>query len=160
MSIPELKASGFTMVEIWTIHIRSLFGPGVKKGEGVADGDLDFNAEFPLVSGGRYIGDQKYPNFRGDIAGLKLAPSSITKVNFGLSAAGSYTFDHIKRLVESQGTSPDSILYKNFKALRTNFPTVDAINFDDEKTYDARSATKFAIMLADIGFKVAFCPYT
>jgi hypothetical protein len=59
-----------------------------------------------------------------------------------------------------RGEVPDSILYKNFKALRTNFPMVDVIDFDDEKTDDAASATQFAIMLADIGFKVAFCPYT
>lgn len=34
-SIPELKASGFTMVEIWTIHMVNTAG------------DLNFNAEFP-----------------------------------------------------------------------------------------------------------------
>jgi hypothetical protein len=147
-SIPEVKASGFTMVEIWTIQMVN------------AAGDLSFNAEFPLISGGQYIGDENYPNFRGDVASLTLAPSSITKVNFGLSAAGSGTFEYIRQLVASQGTGPDSILYKNFKALRINFPMVDAIDFDDETTYDAPSATQFAIMLANIGFKVAFCPYT
>jgi len=147
-SIPELKASGFTMVEVWTIHVMN------------SAGDLNFNAEFPLVGGGRYVGGQKYPNFKDDIADLKAAPSSIVKVDFGLSAAGSHTFEYIKSLIASQGTGPDSVLYKNFKALRDNFPAVDAIDFDDEGTYDAPSATRFAIMLADIGFKVAFCPYT
>ncbi|MFA8343506.1 MAG: T9SS type A sorting domain-containing protein, partial [Rhodothermaceae bacterium] len=146
-SISELKSSGFTMVEVWTIHVE-------------ANGDMGFNAEFDLIKNGQYIGDQTYPHFKSDIASLKQQPTSITKVNFGLSAWASQTFNNIRDLVASQGTGPTSILYKNFKALKDNFPDVDAINFDDEVTYHLSSATQFAVMLADLGFKISICPYT
>ncbi len=146
-SIPELKASGFTMVEVWTIHVES-------------NGDMNFNAEFDLVSNGQYIGGQTYPHFKDDIASLKQAPTSITKVNFGLSAWQSQTFNNIRDLIAAEGTGPTTTLYRNFQALKDNFPDVDAINFDDELTYHLSSATQFAVMLADIGFKVSICPYT
>ena len=54
----------------------------------------------------------------------------------------------------------NSILYRNFQALRDAFPTVDALNNDDESEYHADSAVPFHIMLADIGFKTAIVPYT
>ena len=146
-SINELKNSGFTYVVVWTIHID-------------ANGTLNFNAEFPLVQNGSYIGAASYPNFASDIASLKVAPTSITRVEFCLSAWGSSTFANIKNLIASQGTGSTSILYRNFLALKNTFPNVDAIGFDDESTYDAGSATSFAVMLADLGFKVALVPYT
>ena len=147
-SIDELRNSGFTFAVIWTIHVMNELG------------DLNFNAEFPLVENGKYIGAERYPHFIDDLALLKTPPSSINRLEFGLSAGGSNTFEYIKTLVETDGTEPGSILYENFKALRENFPMVDAINFDDEKTYDSSSATQFSIMLADLGFKVTLCPYT
>jgi hypothetical protein len=146
-SISELKNSGYTYVVVWTIHID-------------ASGHLNFNAEFPLVQNGAYIGASLYPNFASDIASLKTAPTSINRVEFCLSAWGSSTFAHIKNLIASQGTGSSSILYRNFQALKNAFPTVDAIGFDDESTYDAPSATAFAVMLADLGFKISLCPYT
>ncbi len=146
-SITELKESGFTMVEVWTIHIES-------------NGDMGFNAEFDLVKDGEYVGDDFYPYFEADIASLKQAPTSITQVNFGLSGWGSSTFNNVRDIIATQGTGPTSILYKNFQKLKEHFPDVDAINFDDETTYDTDSATQFAIMLADLGFKISICPYT
>src|SRR5688572_1830868 len=49
-SINELKNSGFTHVIVWTIHID-------------ASGNFNFNAEFPLISNGAYVGGSSYPNF-------------------------------------------------------------------------------------------------
>ena len=146
-SIAELRGSGFTHVIVWTIHINE-------------HGDLDFNAEFPIVKAGKYVGDDKYPEFPDNIARLKTPPTSIRRIEFGLSAARSPTFLHIKTLVSAQGTGPNSTLYKNFEALKKRIPGIDAINFDDEMTYDATSATQFAVMLADLGYKVALVPYT
>ncbi len=144
-TIPNIKNSGFTMVEIWTIHL-------------LEDGKLDFNMEFPIVADGKYIGDKTHPQFKNDVASLKQG-SNIVTINFGLSAAGSSTFDNIKSLIESDGLGKESILHRNFMALRDHFPDVDAIDFDDEVTYDLISATRFGIMLADIGFKIAVVPY-
>ena len=147
-AIDELRNSGFKWVCVWTIHVMN------------ENGDLNFNAEFPIVQNGNYIGNSKYPNFVNDMARLKRAPTSIEWIEFGLSAWQSGTFDHIKALVNREGTGPESKLYKNFKALKDAIPSIDAISFDDEKTYDEPTTTKFAVMLADIGFKVSICPYT
>ena len=146
-SISELKGSGYTCVVVWTIHID-------------ASGNLNFNAEFPLVQNGSYIGASTYPNFASDIASLKTAPTTINRVEFCLSAWGSSTFANIRSLINAQGTGATSILYRNFQAIRNAFPTVDAIGFDDESTYDVSSATAFAVMLGGLGFKVSLVPYT
>ena len=146
-SISELKGSGYTCVVVWTIHID-------------ASGNLNFNAEFPLVQNGAYIGASTYPNFAGDIASLKSAPTTINRLEFCLSAWGSSTFANIRNLINAQGTGTSSILYQNFQALRNTFPAVDAIGFDDESTYDVNTATAFAVMLGGLGFKVSLVPYT
>ncbi len=150
-AISELKNSGFTHVIVWTIHIE-------------ADGSLGFNGEFPLVKNGSYIGDQYYPNFREDIASLKSGATSITRVEFGLSGWGSGTYNNVRDLLSCNesycGTGSNSILYRNFLALKNAFPGVDALNNDDEGTYDLNSAVPFHIMLSDIGFKTAVVPYT
>ena len=86
VSINELKTSGFTNVVVWTIHIEQ-------------DGSLGFNGEFPLVRDGIYIGDNSYPEFRNDIASLKTGNTSITRVEFGLSAAGSGTYQAVRDLL-------------------------------------------------------------
>lgn len=146
-TIPDLRQSGFTTVIVWTIHIEK-------------NGDMNFNGrnEFSLVSDGTYIGDAKYPDFPKNMELLKTPPTSVTRVEFGLSAYGSSTFDNIRNLIGDGG--PDNVLYKNFKALREAISAVDAINFDDENTYHTSSAVKFAVMLIDIGYKVTLCPYT
>ncbi|VUD56325.1 Extracellular exo-alpha-L-arabinofuranosidase [Thalassocella blandensis] len=146
-SINELKNSGFTYVIVWTIHIDS-------------NGNMNFNGEFPLVENGNYVGNSRYPNFPADIASLKQGTTSINRVEFSLSGWGSGTFANIRNLVNAQGTGSGSILYRNFQALRNAIPSVDAINFDDESEYDVGTATRFAVMLADLGYKITLVPYT
>jgi PKD-like domain/Secretion system C-terminal sorting domain/Ig-like domain CHU_C associated len=146
-TIPELRASGFTTVVVWTIHINTA-------------GDLNFNAEFLAVSNGQYVGHSVHPNFPANMALLKTQPTSVNRIEFGLSASGSSTFANIKTIITAQGTGPTSILYKNFKALKDSIPSVDAINFDDESTYNVASSVQFSVMLADLGYKVTLCPYT
>ncbi|WP_261387600.1 T9SS type A sorting domain-containing protein [Chitinophaga pinensis] len=146
-AINELRNSGYTYVVVWTIHID-------------ASGNFNFNAEFPLVQNGTYIGGNSYPNFVDDMARLKSAPTTINRLEFCLSAWGSSTFTNIKNLIAAQGTGSTSTLYKNFQALRNTFPMVDAIGFDDESAYDVSSATALAVMLGNLGFKVSLVPYT
>lgn len=146
-SISELRNSGFTYVVVWTIHID-------------ASGNFNFNAEFPLVQNGSYVGASTYPNFANDIALLKSAPTTINRVEFCISAWGSGTFANIKTLIAAQGTGSTSILYKNFQALKNAIPAVDAIAFDDESTYDVSSSTALAVMLGNLGYKVTLVPYT
>jgi len=146
-TIPELRTSGFTTAVIWTIHIDTA-------------GNFNYNAEFPIVANGRYIGYSRYPDFSRNVALLKTAPTSITRVEAGLSAYGSSTFQNIKNLITAHGTGPTTNLYKNFKALKDSIPSIDAINFDDESTYDVSSSVQLAVMLGGLGYKVALCPYT
>ena len=146
-SIDELMNSGFNTLIIWTIHINE-------------KGDLNLNAEFPIVEDGVYVGDEKYPEFRKDVKKLKSRKSTINRIELGLSAWESKTYDNIKILVEKEGTGPESTLYKNFKALKKAFSQVDAINNDDELTYDVESSVAFHAMLFKIGFKTTTAPYT
>ena len=144
--IEELKNAGLETIIVWTIHINE-------------KGDLNFNAEFPLVENGQYIGAATHPNFAADMANLKTAPTSINRIEFGLAAAGSGTFNHVKTFYETEGFGPGTTLYKNFKALQEAIPQIDAFNNDDEVTYDAESAIAFTKMLAGMGFKNAIVPY-
>ncbi|HEV2329882.1 MAG TPA: DUF642 domain-containing protein, partial [Verrucomicrobiae bacterium] len=66
---------------------------------------------------------------------------------------------NIESLADSQGTGPTSILYKNFQALKNAVPGIDAINDDDEQTYDLNSSTSFANMLGGLGYKFTMVPY-
>lgn len=146
-SINELRNSGYTTVIVWTIHIE-------------ANGDLGFNGEFPLVKNGVYLGDQLYPNFPNDVAMLKTAPTSINRIEFGLSSAGSGTYNAVRSFYNSEGFGPGTTLYKNFAALKAAIPGIDAFNNDDESTYHVDSAVAFTKMLAGFGYKNAIVPYT
>lgn len=145
--IQELKSSGLNTIIVWTIHI-------------LENGDLNFNAEFPLVQNGVYVGDNHHPNFSSDMAALKASPTSITRIEFGLASAGSQSFNFVKDYYLDEGFGEGTTLYKNFKALQDAIPEIDAFNNDDEVTYHATSAIAFTKMLAKMGFKNAIVPYT
>jgi Concanavalin A-like lectin/glucanases superfamily/Fibronectin type III domain len=61
--------------------------------------------------------------------------------------------------MNNYGTNTDSILYRNFLALK-NATHADAVDYDDETLYDAPTAVKFGRMLSSMGYKVTLCPYT
>ena len=67
---------------------------------------------------------------------------------------GAYVFDR------QQGTDANSILYRNFKALKDMIPEIDAVNNDDEHCYDAATAVRFHAMMFDLGYKTTVAPYT
>jgi hypothetical protein len=137
-----LRASGFTTVIIWTIHVDA------------KTGDLILNDK-KVASGGAYIGD---PGWAAQLATLKQAPTSIDRIELGVGSWGVDDFKAVKDLMHAHGTGPDSVLYQNFKALK-DVTGADAINYDDETCYDADSAVQFGKMLDDIGYKIALCPY-
>lgn len=146
-TIPQLKASGFREVIVWNIAINK-------------EGDLNFNYEFPLAAKGEYVGAAKYPLFASQMAALKATPSSVTRLTFSVGSSNTGVFQAIKALVEVDGTGPHSILYRNFHALKTAIPGIDAIDFDDENCYDHPSMVSFAVMLGKLGYEVSLCPYT
>lgn len=137
-----VKSSGFNTMIIWSVHVND-------------NGDLVLN-DVPVASYGRCIAKK---SVKDTWANLKSEGSGIQRVEISIGAWGCADFENIKKLIEKDGTGEDTILYKNFKAL-IEATGADAVNFDDESCYDVESAVKFGQMCAEMGVKVALCPYT
>lgn len=142
--VKELKDAGFSELIVWSVEVN-------------AQGDLNLNGEFPLTSGGKYIGDQMWPKFAHDLSNIKTG--KVKRITLSIGSSNYGDFENIKALVDSQGTGKNSILYKDFAAIAAALP-VDAIDFDDENGYDSESTVKFALMLGKLGFHVTMNPYT
>jgi hypothetical protein len=143
-NIRELRKAGFTELLVWSVEVG-------------ATGDLNLNGEFPLTSNGVYIGQQTWPQFARELKNIKTG--TVTRITFSIGSSNVGDFQHIKTLVDSQGTGRKSILYKDFAALAKALP-VDAIDLDDENGYDSESTVKFALMLGGLGYHVTIDPYT
>src|ERR1700756_2369253 len=130
-NITEIENSGFTEAIVWSVEVSSV-------------GDLNFNGEFPLTSGGVYVGNNTYPNFPADMAQLK--QGTVKRVTFSVGSSNYGDWENITSLIESQGTGPTSILYKDFQALKAAIPALDAIDFDDENSYNSPTSVQFAVM--------------
>lgn len=139
----DLRASGFTTVMVWSIHVNQ-------------NGDLNLNDK-ALIANGEYVGDN--PDWAAQLATLKQAPTSVNRIEVSIGAGGTTDFESIQSLVASQGTGPDSVLYRNFQKLK-ELTGADAANFDDESAYDVASATAFGQMLVGQGYAITFAPYT
>jgi hypothetical protein len=148
-NITELSQSGFTEVVVWSVEVKS-------------NGDLNLNGEFPIVSNGAYIGNQTYPAFASNLAALKTA--GVKRITFSIGSSNVGDFQDIKALVNSTGsgggTGTQSTLYKNFQALKQAIPSIDAIDLDDENSYDAASTVAFSVMLGKLGYHVMPDAYT
>lgn len=144
-NITEIENSGFTEAIVWSVEVNSV-------------GDLNFNGEFPLTSGGVYVGNQTHPDFPGNMAQLK--QGTVKRVTFSVGSSNYGDWENITALVEAQGTGPDSILYKDFQALKTAIPALDAIDFDDENSYNSPTTIQFGVMLGQLGYHVIPDPYT
>jgi hypothetical protein len=142
--IKELRTAGFNELIVWSVEVGST-------------GDLNLNGEFPLTSNGKYIGDQMWPKFGHDLTNIKTG--KVTRITFSIGSSNFGDFQNLKALVDSQGTGPKSILYKDFAALAQALP-IDAIDLDDENGYDTESTVKFALMLGKLGYHVTINPYT
>ena len=134
--------SGFTRLFLFTLSVAS-------------NGDISYNGT-NVAQNGVYVGDSTWG---AKLAACKAAPSSVTRIEAVIGGWGSSSFANIKSLIASQGTGTGSILYKNFVALK-NATGVDAIQYDDESTYDVNSMVSFGNMLSGVGLKVTLCPYT
>jgi len=145
VTVPTLKASGFTYVILFNIQVEPT-------------GDLTMDNE-TLCSNGVYTFAKTQPNYIADVAALKTGLTSIKRVESCIGGWGSTSYDNIKTLINAQGTGPTSILYKNFQALKKAIPSIEAINNDDEQAYDVTTSSSFSIMLYDLGFKTTLAPY-
>jgi hypothetical protein len=138
-NITEIENSGFTEAIVWSVEVKP-------------NGDLNLNGEFPLTSNGVYIGDQTHPDFAANMATLK--QGTVKRVTFSIGSSNFGDWQDIKALVHSQGTGPDSILYKDFAALKAAIPALDAIDFDDENSFDSATTIAFGVMLGLLGYHV------
>jgi hypothetical protein len=138
-NITEIENSGFTEAIVWSIEVGST-------------GDLNFNGEFPLTSGGVYVGNETYPDFPGDMAQLK--QGTVKRVTFSIGSSNYGDWEDITALVNAQGTGPTSILYQDFQALRAAIPALDAIDFDDENSFNSPTTIQFGVMLGQLGYHV------
>lgn len=145
MNITEIENSGFTEAIVWSVEVSSV-------------GDLNFNGEFPLTSAGAYVGNQTWPLFPAQMAQLK--EGTVKRVTFSVGSSNFGDWENITALVQSQGTGPNSILYKDFAALKAAIPALDAIDFDDENSYNNPTTVQFAVMLGNLGYHVEPDPYT
>jgi hypothetical protein len=138
-NITEIENSGFTEAIVWSIEVSTT-------------GDLNFNGEFPLTSGGVYVGNQYYPDFPADMAQLK--QGTVKRVTFSIGSSNYGDWEDITALVNSQGTGPTSILYQDFAALKAAIPALDAIDFDDENSFNSPTTIEFGVMLGQLGYHV------
>lgn len=143
-----VRKSGFNTVLLWCIHLYGRDGHA-------PNGDIYFNDDL-IIHDGSYVGKSKdWPKY---LATLKKAPTSVNRVEVSVGAWGTPDFEAIRDLIAAQGTGPKSILYRNFKVLKS-ITGADAVDYDDESCYDVRSMAAFGKMCGTLGYKVTFCPY-
>ena len=145
VTVPALKNSGFTYVILFNVTVE-------------VNGDLTMD-KVVLCSNGEYTFAARHPKYAADVTALRTGMSSVRRVENCIGGWLNKSYDNIKALVNEQGTGEQSILYRNFKALKEAIPAIEAINNDDEHTYDVATATAFHVMLYDLGFKTTIAPY-
>jgi hypothetical protein len=138
----SLRASGFTTIIVWSIHVGT-------------SGDLILNDQ-RVVSNGAYVGDPAWP---GALALLKQAPTSVDRIELSVGSAGAQDWHNIQTLIAASGSGRGSILYRNFQTL-LSATGADAINSDDEDLNDANTTVQFGRMVAALNARFTIAPYT
>lgn len=145
-TITTLRNSGFTYVILFNVHVD-------KDGTLMTDGET-------ICKDGVYVFQNTQPYYQQDVKNLKTAPTSISRIDICIGGWGNDAYTNIKNLINSEGVGPNSILYRNFKALKEAVPEIDAVNNDIEQDYDVNSAATFHIMMYDLGYRTTLAPYT
>lgn len=145
-TISNLRNSGFTTALLFNVHVDT-------------DGTLMTDGE-TICKDGEYVFMKTQPNYVDDIKKLKEAPTSICRIEIVIGGWGNDSYAHIKQLINRDGTGEETILYRNFKALRDAIPVIDAVNNDQEQDYDASATIKFHKMMYSLGWKTTIAPYT
>src|SRR5215831_6704692 len=83
-NITEIENSGFSEAIVWSVEVSST-------------GDLNFNGEFPLTSGGVYVGNQTHSDFPGNMALLK--QGTVNRVTFSIGSSNFGDWQDITTLV-------------------------------------------------------------
>ena len=145
-TITNLRNSGFTYALLFNVSVET-------------DGTLTTDGE-TICKDGEYVFQKTQPNYQKDIKNLKTPPTSIQRLEIVIGGWGNESYNRIKALINANGTGKNTMLYKNFKALKEAVPEIDAVNNDDEHCYDLETGAKFHIMMYDLGYKTTLAPYT
>jgi hypothetical protein len=89
----------------------------------------------------------------------QLKQGTVKRITFSIGSSNYGDWENIKALVDAQGTGPTSILYQDIVALKTAIPALDAIDFDDENSFDEPSTVAFGVMLGKLGLKAIPDPF-
>lgn len=145
-----LKTSGFDTLLIFRIGVLEngnlVYYSTGSNGEAV---------DAPVVTDGSYVGGTALAD---KVVSFKTGTTNINRVEISLVSHDT-TFQNIRSLINADGTGSDTVLYKNFNALKVAW-NLDAFNNDDESVYDLSSTVKFATMLGTIGYSYSIAPYT
>lgn len=145
-TVQKLKNSGFTYVILFNINVET-------------DGTLTTDGE-TVCRDGEYVFGTTQPHYVDDVRELKTWPTGISRVEICIGGWENESYYRIKDLIDQQGTGEESILYRNFQALRNAIPEIDAVNNDDEHCYDVASAVAFHSMMWTLGYHTTLAPYT
>ena len=145
-TVTKLKESGFTYVILFDVSVET-------------DGTLTTDGE-TICKNGQYVFANEQPYYIEDVKALKTWPTSIERIEICIGGWGNESYNRIRTLIEKEDTGQNSILYRNFKALKEAIPEIDAVNNDDEHCYHAETAVKFHTMMYDLGYKTTVAPYT
>lgn len=145
-TVTKLKNSGFTCVILFNVSVES-------------DGTLTTDGE-TICRNGQYVFANEQPYYADDVKALKTWPTGISRIEICIGGWGNESYNRIKSLIAAQDTGPQSILYRNFKALKEALPGIDAVNNDDEHCYDVGAAVAFHTMMFDLGYLTTVAPYT
>ena len=125
-TIKNLRASGFTTAILFNVHVDT-------------DGTLMTDGE-TICKNGEYVFANTQPHYVSDIKELLEAPTSIRRIEICIGGWGNDSYDHIRDLINANGTGEGTMLYKNFKALKEAIPEIEAVNNDQEQCYDLETA--------------------
>ena len=157
VAIDNLRNSGYTTAILFNVNVEV---------DGSLTTDFTWSSQTAAEAGGiicrdgQYVFDSYQPFYIDDVKAIITPPTSVERLEICIGGWTNGSYGNIKKLIEKEGTGPESILYKNLKALKEALPQVEAINNDQEQDYDLESAIKFHQMLYDIGYKTTIAPYT
>lgn len=168
----DIQGSGFSTIILGLCHIGR--GPDASDPvPGQQTGDFVFNNPnqsktdpsqngLIVISGGAYVGPANWPEQLKDLLASTSGQGSITRMGWSVGGGGCLDYQTIwSKFVVNGSISSSTVLYKNFVALKKQFPFVDFVDFDCEEFFPNWTDTLIAFgnMLKEIGFNITFCPY-
>ena len=156
-AITNLRNSGYTTAILFNVNVEE---------DGSLTTDYSWSSQTAAEAGGiicrdgAYVFDKYQPHYVSDVQALLTEPTSVNRIEICIGGWGNGSYGNIRKLVERDGTGEETVLYRNFKALKEALPEIVAVNNDQEQDYNLASAVSFHRMLAEIGYKTTIAPYT